>query len=87
MYLVTYSENSQSNGSGSWGNKTYTSETEKDKKTFVKDRTGRAQYANLRIWAPLGNENIDYKEKFEELYDFVLKGAGIRTLEKDKVMI
>ena len=59
----------------------------KIKKTFVKDRTGRAQYANLRIWAPLGNENIDYKEKFEELYDFVLKGAGIRTLEKDKVMI
>ncbi len=52
--------------------------------------SGNKNYSKLQILVPLDalEAKLNYKEKFEELYNYVLSGAGIRNpQEKTKKMI
>ena len=60
--------------------------TLKDAEAKIKKMNGDTAYSHMQILVPL-DSFIDYKDRFEELYDFVLKGAGVRKAEVNKVMI
>lgn len=57
-----------------------------DAQEVLESLTDDVNCTNLEILVPV-DQYIDYKEKYEELYDFVLKGAGVRKVNVDKVMI
>ena len=86
MFMITYSELINTK----WENKSKTFPTLEKAEEALNKSIMRDDFKHHRIWVPQGTENIDYKDKFEELYDYVLKNAGIRESDvsnKKKVII
>lgn len=81
MFLVNYIESMNSSGDGDLRQKSKTFMALEPAQKFIEDHATRADFSNMQIFVPLGQENLDYKEKFEELYNHVLLNAGIRQPE------
>jgi len=84
--MVTYSERTNER----WENKSKTFSALPEAEKALEASLNRDVFRHHRIWVPQGTGNIDYKEKFEELYDYILKSAGIRegdVSNKKKVVI
>jgi len=80
MFLVTYSVE---NTSG-WIQKSLEFVEEKDAEDFKASKTASSSYKNAQIWTSKGQENLNYKVMFEELYNHVLTGAGVRNVSVGK---
>jgi hypothetical protein len=79
MYTVVY----RYSGTRNW----FEFDNEVDARKKVKSLSGSSGYSDINILVSLDN-SINYKEKFEELYNYVLTGAGIRNIkEAEKVII
>lgn len=62
-------------------------DNEPDARKKIKGLSGTKGYTDMTILVPLEN-SFDYREKYEELYNYVLTGAGIRNIkESEKVQI
>ena len=89
MYLVNFTQNTYQDCSGKWNHKSKSFNTEAEADDFVARNISTNSIRNFRIFVPIEmvKDAIDYKKKFEELYDFILTGAGVRKVNVDKVMI
>lgn len=79
MFLVKYTRASRSDGTGDLMNRFKEFPTRKDAEIFIaKEISGNLQFSNIQIFTNVLDQ-IDYKEKFEELYNYVLSQAGVRA--------
>jgi hypothetical protein len=78
MYVVMYNKTEYQDGTGDISLKIKEYANLSDAEKFVSTlASGTLQNKNIKILTEVGNQ-IDYKEKFEELYNHLLVQSGIR---------
>jgi len=86
MYLITFRLSEYVNGGGSWKDSTQLFVDKQLAKDWIASKTTDKSFRHIKVYTEGIDANIDYKEKFEELYNQLLINAGIRTkLEGEKV--
>lgn len=79
MFILRYTKAAYGDGTGDLDTMFIEFDELKAAETFVKKIVGSFQYSNIMILVPLAQQ-MDYKEKFEELYDYILKTKGVREV-------
>lgn len=85
MYFVKYTESDYADGSGKIAQKWIEFQTLEEANKKVKSFSGSKQYTNIIVLTEVENQ-LDYKAKFEELYDYFMKQVGVRPDNKPKAV-